>query len=264
MKKFRLLIGEHKLDLGTLNEHISKFLESEYSSYMCPETLSKPDIDIEVQTCSGQPTIDYKVEIITEENHIVYARSDYRLEVNKVFNQARIFALNELALKHALMNLYSIFITHHSWGLLVHSSCIEDLERTYLFAGHSGAGKSTIAKLSIPRNIWSDEATIMKIESDRIKVFNSPFRSDLKSFIPNSPPSLDLSGIYLIQQSLEVKSTKLRKTDALLQLMDKIFNWPFQSSETAKAFHLCKRVVELVPTYRLSFQKNNTFWELIS
>ncbi len=70
---------------------------------------------------------------------------------------------NEFALKHALMNLYSSFIVHHKWGLLIHSSCLKEGDKAFLFSGQSGAGKSTVVKLSHPRPILSDEATVVKI-----------------------------------------------------------------------------------------------------
>ena len=51
------------------------------------------------------------------------------------------------------MNLYSSFIAYHNWGLLIHSSCVVNKGEAHIFSGHSGAGKSTAAKLSHPRDL---------------------------------------------------------------------------------------------------------------
>lgn len=124
--------------------------------------------------------VDYNVESIENRNTIQYRRADYVIEVDREFKSATIQVYDELALKHAMMNLYSSFLVYHNWGLLIHSSCVIEKEKAHMFAGQSGAGKSTAAKLSFPRNLLSDEATLVKITPEKVTVFNSPFRSELR------------------------------------------------------------------------------------
>ncbi|WJH32295.1 hypothetical protein N6H14_17905 [Paenibacillus sp. CC-CFT747] len=193
---------------------------------------------------------------------ISYARADYLLETESDYIHSEISAYNELALKHALMNLYSAYLIHHEWGLLLHSSCVVDRGRAVVFAGPSGAGKSTAAQLSQPRELLSDEATLVRITPRKITVYDSPFRSELHG----SPdqPVCPLSSIQLLKQSPINLRNPISKPSALLQMTDKVFYWAHDPEETRKAFSLLVTLTEAVPVYELFFQKNDTFWELIS
>jgi hypothetical protein len=248
---FQIVINEDNL-VNYFNKHF----------YLIENKNVQQDMLITIAVGYGRPFKDYEVDITKESNKLYFRRADYLIEVDADYKTAKVSVHDELALKHALMNLYSSFIVYHNWGLLIHSSCVMESGKAHVFAGQSGAGKSTAAKLSYPRDLLSDEATILKITSGGITVFNSPFRSELEStnFVASSP----LASIQLIIQSLQNNRSLLKKSDALIALMDKVFYWHHNSDETRRIIRLLKLLVDQVPVYNLHFKKNNTFWELIS
>jgi hypothetical protein len=134
--------------------------------------------------------------------------------------------------------------------------------RAHIFSGQSGAGKSTAARLSQPRDLLSDEATLVKITQDAITVFDSPFRSEITAKGPKE--SVPLASIQILHQALQNKRANLKKADALLHLMDKVFYWAHSPKETKQILGLLKLLVDTVPVYELHFKKDPTFWELIS
>lgn len=138
-----------------------------------------------------------------------------------------------------------------------------DHENAYLFAGQSGAGKSTAALLSYPRQILSDEAAILKVQAGRVEVFNSPFRSYSFWDHAQTADHYELKGCHLLRQSQEIKRTPIAPSDALVHLMNTVFYWAYRADETAKVFQLGSRVVKAVPFYELFFQKNALFWDEI-
>ena len=73
-----------------------------------------------------------------------------------------------------------------------------------------------------------------------------------------------LASIQLLHQSVQNNRIKIRKPDALIQLIDKVFYWVHSPEETKAIMHLLRTLVDLVPTYELYFKKDDTFWELIS
>ncbi|WP_347548691.1 hypothetical protein ABFG93_14275 [Pseudalkalibacillus hwajinpoensis] len=182
--------------------------------------VKAPDMVIRLEDNYGIPFIDYDVKIIKDHTKITYQRSDYLIEVDPDYKEATLYVHDELALKHALMNLYSSFIVHHNWGLLIHSSCAIEKGKAHIFSGQSGAGKSTAAKLSHPRELLSDEASILKITDQGVTVYNSPFNSELDS---SDLEEASLASIQLLHQSLSNRREKISKSDALLQLIDKVF-----------------------------------------
>ncbi|MEH7884039.1 hypothetical protein V7654_06905 [Bacillus sp. JJ1609] len=261
MKKYlSLSIAEHVIEICCRSErilsYVEKFFLSEYQ-----QNVDKI-IRVDILDNWDSPFTSYHVSIKKQEDKITFQRSDYLIESTPDYTSATIQVHDELALKHALMNLYSSYIVHHNWGLLIHSSCAIENGRAHIFAGQSGAGKSTAAKLSQPRELLSDEATIVKITQDEVTVFDSPFRSELQYTAYQQP--CPLAGIHLLYQADRNRREKLRKPEALLSLMDKVFYWHHDSTETQRIMGLLRTLVEKVPAYELHFRKDPTFWELIS
>lgn len=253
-------IGGQAVQINCHSETMANWLRRNF--HVTSPAEINPDLLIQLHGGYGTPFADYNVAITKDVNAVFFRRADYLIETDANYRYAVISVHDELALKHALMNLYSSYIVHHQWGLLIHSSCVIDKGRAILFAGHSGAGKSTAAKLSHPRELLSDEATILKITSEGITVYDSPFRSEIDrtGTIEESP----LAGIYLLNQAIHNHMVPFSRSNAFLQLMDKVFYWSHSPEETARILSLLQLVVSIVPVYDLHFQKNNTFWELIS
>jgi hypothetical protein len=261
MNILKTKIGDHFIHINYESTNLKNMFKKIFDSHICTYS-QEPDLVIKIEEGYGVSFQDYNVEIIKNHNQIHYRRADYLIEVDPDFKFATISVYNDFALKHALTNLYSSFIVHHNWGLLIHSSCVIEKDKAHIFAGQSGAGKSTAAKLSYPRDLLSDEATLVKITSEEIKIFNSPFRSELEA--DQFEGSVELASVQVLYQALQNKRTKIGKSDALLHLMDKVFFWPHSQEETRSILRLMTLLVKQVPVYELHFQKNNTFWELIS
>lgn len=257
MNELYSTIGEHIIKFTNPTKYLIAMLKNDF-----PAEHTTPDLSITIQEGYGIPFTDYEVNIKKTENRISFERADYFIEVDSKYREATIAVHNALALKHALMNLYSSFIIYHNWGLLIHSSCVIEHNAAHIFAGQSGAGKSTAARLSNPRDLLSDEATILKITSEKVTVYNSPFRSELESngFITHYP----LASIHILYQALRNQRLLIKKSDAFMELIDKVFYWEHDQRETINVLKMLRTLVTTVPTYNLHFQKNNTFWELIS
>ncbi|MCM3724893.1 hypothetical protein M3226_04170 [Neobacillus cucumis] len=260
MRVIQTKIGDHLIRIVSKSGSIYKMLQNFY--VFEDDENQTVDLIIKIKDGYGVPFQDYEVEITKKNNRVIYSRADYLIDVDSEYKSATISVYDDFALKHALTNLYSSFIVHHNWGLLIHSSCVLEHGKAHLFAGHSGAGKSTAAKLSYPRHLLSDEASLVKITSNEVSVFNSPFRSELDAgpFKGN----VELASIQILFQALQNKRVRLEKSDGLLHLMDKVFFWPQSQDEVKTIMKLMTQLVKQVPAYELHFQKNNTFWELIS
>lgn len=262
MDKIHALIGEHLIQMTSNNIEFATSIFNENECLIPHNELQLPHLIIHVEKGYGVPFVDYHIKITKEKKKTYFQRADYLIETDDEYKVATLYVYDQLALKHALTNLYSSYIVYHNWGLLIHSSCAIEDERAHIFAGQSGAGKSTAAKLSHPRMLLSDEATLVKITPNEITVFDSPFRSEIKS--TGLIKSSSLASVQLLHQSLENNRVPMNKSDSFLKLMNKIFYWAHDPSETKKIVGLLEILIKEVPIYNLYFQKNNTFWELIS
>lgn len=253
-------IGSHQIHISLKSYYFLDFFKKNFE---LSDTLeSEPDITLSIIEGFGSPFKDIHVHVSKHDSKIHFRRSDYLIETDPDYKNAVIFVRDELALKHALTNFYSSYIVYHNWGLLIHSSCVIENGIAHIFAGQSGAGKSTAARLSQPRDLLSDEATLIKITSDGIQVFNSPFRSEI--ITTGTKECVSLASIQILNQAIQNKRVDLGKAESFIRLMDKIFYWSHDPEETKKIMGLLKMLVDRVPVYELYFRKDDTFWELIS
>lgn len=225
----------------------------------------KADIELDIAGDYGAPFSGFDVQVANLGHVVLFKRSDYLIAVAPDFCKAVIKAYDRMALKHALLNFYSSYLIHYESGLLIHSSCVIDHGFAHMFAGQSGVGKSTAARLSHPRKLLSDEATLIKIspETGTIRAYNSPFRSDIGAIDGGIP--CELKSIQLLHQHTENKRTRVTKEASPVQLLlPRTFYWPHTDKELSIIHKLLNKIVEQVPVYDLYFQKNNTFWKLIS
>lgn len=259
----KIRIGDHFVLASTDHESIHDWINDQFKVIEREQWDGvTPHMYIRIHKGYGVPLIDYNVEIRDEGDLICYKRADFKIRTIKTYREAILHVHDEISLKHGLMTIFSAYIIHTGWGLMIHSSCVVNGDKAFLFAGPSGAGKSTVAKLSTPREILSDEATLIKIEQDRIVAYDSPFRSDSTSNYDKE--SRPLAGIHLLEQSLQIERSPLHPAEAVLRLMDKIFYWAHDPAETVKVLRMCRTLVQQVSAYNLKFQKNDLFWEMIS
>lgn len=259
--KVHMIIGEHRIQVSGESPRLMSMFQKNFVSVPA-DPSERPDLTIRIDEGYGVPFVDYNVEIVKASGTLSFKRADYRIDVDSEYKDAHIYAYDVLALKHALINLYSSYIVYNNWGLLIHSSCVLEDGYAHMFAGESGAGKSTAAELSYPRELLSDEATIVKITPDAIKVFDSPFRSELE--MKGGNECSPLASVNILYQAPHNRRELLKKSNGFLLLMDKVFYWAHDARETARIVGLLKHLANRVPIYELHFQKNNAFWELIS
>jgi hypothetical protein len=256
-------IAKHLIFVSSREEETMAWIREQFRPADPGEVAARlPDIILRVSSGYGKPAETFNVQVRRDDNRLTYRRDDFLLETDDRYTRASMAVHDDTALNHALMTLYSAHIVHNGWGLMIHASCIVQGGTGHLFAGQSGAGKSTVAMLSRPRPVLSDEAAIVCLEGDRPLTFDSPFRSD--SVPTFDPEPIPVGSLHLLTQSLFIDRRPIRPSELVYRIMDKIFYWAADPAETVKLIALCGKLAEHVPAYDLYFQKNDLFWERIS
>lgn len=148
-------------------------------------------------------------------------------------------------------------------GLALHASCIKRNGQAHFFSGYSGAGKSTVIKLTDKPLLYSDELALVRKDRDGVfRVFHSPFRSEF--YTSPEPPTAEIAGIFFLNQHPEVFLKPLSKTQALFELIPKVF-FPItgRNPYESKIIDLCLDFLSQVRAASLYFKKDDTFWRCI-
>lgn len=267
MEGIAVRIGEHVLRISFASSEARTIFNRTFPTMIsCGDSDAEPTFNVHLYEGYGSPFNNYNVVKQTSSGMVRYRRADYLIEADEELHRIAISFYDELALKHAFMHVYSLYIVRNRWGLLVHSSCVTDDSGAHMFTGRSGAGKSTAARLSVSdsRGIIADEATIIRIRPDEVTVFHSPFRSELQTAAPQETKQWRLASIHLLHQASQHRRVPIAKSEGLIRLMDKVFFWSHSPEDTKSIMELLRQTVGLVPVYDLYFRKDPYFWELIS
>ena len=149
------------------------------------------------------------------------------------------------------------YLAKNSKGIFTHAIGIKDVNaQGFLFAGKSGAGKSTTARL------WYKHSRAMVLNDDRIIVcrdkhgfliHGSPWHGEFRDYLESRIESAYLSKIFFIYHSLQNTAQQISAKEAFILLYPALFPafWNKKLLDNISSFAL--RLVRDVSCYRLGF-----------
>lgn len=166
-----------------------------------------------------------------------------------------------------ICNAYLFYFLLNDLGIFIHASGISVGENGYIFAGSSGAGKSTVAKLSSPRKILCDELVLLRKKGNgRRRVFGTPFLGDTTCL----NESAVCQGLYFLEQADHNEVLPMSKIAAAAALIKEGAIGGFMSIPEVQRVYpysfFLPFVIDLlqdVPCYTLKFMKDDSFWEVV-
>jgi len=146
-------------------------------------------------------------------------------------------------------------------GLLVHAASLARDGRGYLFPGVSGAGKTTLTRLSPEATLLSDELSIVTTGDDPA-VHGTPFWGELaRAGVPVTAP---LAGMYFPRQASHHAVTPVGERAALCRLLPTVMAFAREPDVVARVFDLAADLVARVPCFVLDFRRDHGFWDAIA
>lgn len=166
---------------------------------------------------------------------------------------------HELTLDSLLRVVLSVVLIPRR-GLLVHGAGVIRGGRGYLFPGVSGAGKTTLARLSADATLLSDELSIVTVHADGA-VHGTPFWGELAR--AGAAGSAALAGIYFPRQAPHHAVTPLVERAALTRLLATVMSFAREADVVARVVDLAADLVARVPSFVLDFRRDPGFWQAI-
>ena len=154
-------------------------------------------------------------------------------------------------------------------GFLLHAASAIRNNRAFLFAGVSGAGKTTISRLAPPdATVLTDEISYIRrsdvknSQSDHDYVaFGTPFAGELARIGANT--SAPLEALYLLVQGPENRIASISKIDAARAIMRHVLFFAEEKDLVAKVFDSVLEFVSRVHVAQLIFTPDARAWEFI-
>ncbi len=167
-------------------------------------------------------------------------------------------------LEYPLDELLMIHRLSRGEGVEVHAVGISDESGSgHLFLGHSGAGKSTTARLWLDRpgvRILSDDRIILRAHDNQIWMYGTPWHGDAGIASPDCAP---LSGIYLLEHGSNNERSLLPPGRAAAELFTRSFVTYHSSEGIRFTLEFLDRVARQVPCSTFKFVPDESAVEAI-
>jgi hypothetical protein len=177
-----------------------------------------------------------------ERGHVVLNRSTFPAG-SPIFPLE--YPLDELVMMHRLAL---------GEGVEVHALGLADEDGSgYLFLGHSGAGKSTTARLWMAQpgvQLLSDDRIIIRKHDDKFWMYGTPWHGDAGVASPDQAP---LSAIYLLEQAPANELAPLSPSKAAAELFARAFVPHYLKSGIQFTLTFLDQITRSVPCTVLRF-----------
>jgi hypothetical protein len=138
-------------------------------------------------------------------------------------------------------------------GLIVHACAVKDGERAILLAGHSGAGKSTMAGLWIEnstRTLLSDDRVILRQQDHKFLIYGTPWHGDAKVV---SAENALLQEVFILKHEQQNRAQRLRPVELSSRLFARSFPIFWNKTGLERAVELLGDISQSIPGWELGF-----------
>jgi len=168
---------------------------------------------------------------------------------------------HEYALDSLLRILLTVVLLPRR-GFLLHAATVVRDGRAYVFAGRSGAGKSTVASLSPSGSVLTDEISLLRWTAGGWRAYGTPFWGEFRAAGQNA--HYPLAGIYSLVQASEERLEFLSAKAALRCLLPCVLFFAPERRAHESLLHTLVDFAADVPSHRLHFRRNAAFWKGIA
>ena len=149
--------------------------------------------------------------------------------------------------------------------ILFHSSCVVDKsEEAYLFFGHSGAGKSTMAKLCNKGNVLGDDMNLLTIHPNVTFVESAVVGQRFYSK-ENFGTKYVVENAFWLSKAKKIKATELdeKQISRLLSSFSGLFWDQLSQEDYSKVFQLASTLKKNLGLYNLEFNIDKKVWSYV-
>jgi hypothetical protein len=189
-------------------------------------------------------------------------RGDFSAEWDPRTGQGRIRqAMNPYSLDSVLRIVHSLVLARRG-EFLVHAASAIRNGRAFLFAGVSGAGKTTISRLAPDdATLLTDEISYVRKSATGYDAHGTPFAGELARL--GAHCSAPLAVLYLLRQGPENRIHEVDPAQATQALLRNILFFARDAGLVQSVFAGACEFVQRVPVRQLTFRKDASVWDLL-
>ena len=249
-------------------------LESRYETFATRNAATVSQLVSTIPACRFEIHLDPSGRASDEDARVTRAgsvwnfrRGDFDATWNPRTGHGRITQCpNPYSIDTVLRITHSLVLAGEG-GFLLHAASAIRNNRAFLFAGVSGAGKTTMSRLApADATVLTDEISYIRRATNKngeknYVAFGTPFAGELARVGANT--SAPLEALYLLVQGPENRIEPISKIDAARAIMRHVLFFAEEKELVAKVFDSVLEFVSRVHVAQLIFTPDARAWELI-
>ena len=263
-------IGGIPIALHPSDPKFCDLLESRYETFAKRNSSARPTCRFEIDLAAEGRESDENVRVTREVTPSGpcwnFRRGDFDATWNPRTGQGRITQCpNPYSIDTVLRITHSLVLAEQG-GFLLHAASAIRNNRAFLFAGVSGAGKTTMSRLApTDATVLTDEISYIRrsdATNDKSYIaFGTPFAGELARIGANTFAPLE--ALYLLVQGPENRIAPISKIDAARAIMRHVLFFADEKDLVARVFDSVLEFVSRVHVAQLIFTPDARAWELI-
>ena len=256
-----IAIGGVPVRVNTTDVDFLEVLQDRYAGFVTSEAEAEFDFDVDLAPPAvADPEAD--VSVTHHSGRWLMERGDFRAEWEPAKRRGRIRQSANPYSIDAVLRIVHTLVLARQGGFLLHSASAIRNGKAFLFAGVSGAGKTTISRLAPPdATLLTDEISYVRKLGEDYVAFGTPFTGELAKLGENT--SAPVAALYLLAQGPENRIEPVATADAGRELLANMLFFAEDQELVHCAFQAACDFVHRVPVYRLTFMPDARVWEMI-
>jgi hypothetical protein len=258
-------IGGIPILLRSDNAPFREMLQQRYEGFVSPGSAPEFELEIELHDSVDSAGIDADsdVEVKRRNGGWSLRRGDFTATWQTSSGRGHVVqSRNPYAIDSVLRIVHTLILASRG-GFLLHAASAIRGGRAFLFAGVSGAGKTTISRLA-PRDVTllTDEISYVRHNGDGYRACGTPFAGELAKLGDNV--SAPIAGVFLLQKGLHHRLEPIDRSHAVGALLRNILFFAHDQDLVRLVFQSACDFVHAVPIHRLTFSPERDVWDLIA
>jgi hypothetical protein len=253
-------IGGVPIQLCTSDPDFRRVIEERYAGFLSASAV--PVCRFEIQLTSNHASADEDVSVFKRGSTWCLRRGDFRAEWDLRRREGWIRqCANPYSIDSVLRIMHSLLLAMEG-GFQLHASSAIRNARAFLFAGISGAGKTTTVKLAPPDAVvLTDEISYVRRIDNGYRAYGTPFAGELAR--PGANATAPVQQVCLLKQGPQNRLRAVRRSEAIRALMRHVLFFAQDHELVERVLDSVVHFVSSVEVVEMEFTPDHRAWELI-